>query len=63
MVEKPKTGFDIEFLSSSGVYKTAFTLIIVLQLLVGGIVIVLVNLWFINSLYFLLTGDQFYQVA
>jgi hypothetical protein len=63
MVEASKADFGIDFLSTSGVYKTPFTLIIILQLFVGGIVIVLVNLWFMNSLYFLLTGNEFYPVG
>ncbi|MFX1497139.1 MAG: hypothetical protein ACFFBH_06410 [Promethearchaeota archaeon] len=63
MVEDSKNEFEIEFLSSSGVYKTPFTLIIFLQLFVGGIVIVLVNLWFVNGLYFLLTGNEFYPMT
>jgi len=52
--------FKIDFLSTSGVYKTPFTLIIFVQLFIGGIILIIINLWFINSLYFLLTGNQFY---
>lgn len=52
---------QIEFISTSGVYKTPFTVIILLQLFVGGLVLILVNLWFINNLYYLLTGSQFYS--
>lgn len=49
----------IEYISTSGVFKTPFTLIILLQLYVGCIVIILINLWFYNDLYFLLTGERF----
>jgi len=49
----------IEYISTSGAYKTPFTLIILLQLFLGCIVIILVNLWFYNDLYFLLTGESF----
>ncbi|MFX1501548.1 MAG: hypothetical protein ACFFDH_11350, partial [Promethearchaeota archaeon] len=48
-----------QFISTSGVFKTPFTLIILLQLFVGGIIIILVNLWFYNDLYYLLTGNRF----
>ncbi|MFX0047447.1 MAG: hypothetical protein ACFE8G_04680 [Candidatus Hermodarchaeota archaeon] len=53
--------FEMEFISTSGVYKTPFSLIIIIQLFVGGLVLFFVNLWFINSLYYLLTGTQFYS--
>ena len=51
-----------EFISTSGVYKIPYTfLIIILQLFFGGFVLFVVNLWFINSIYFLLTGSEFYR--
>ncbi|MFX1360216.1 MAG: hypothetical protein ACFE8T_07735 [Promethearchaeota archaeon] len=62
MEEGSETNTEIEFLSTSGVYKTPFTLIIILQLFIGGIVLILVNLWFVNSLYYLLTGSEFYSL-
>lgn len=49
-------------LSTSGVFKTPFNLIIIIQLFVGSMVLVVVNLWFWNHLYFLLTGKQFYAL-
>ncbi|MFX0075193.1 MAG: hypothetical protein ACFE96_07115 [Candidatus Hermodarchaeota archaeon] len=52
---------EIDFISTSGVYKTPFSLIIIVQLFVGGLVLFFVNLWFINSLYYLLTGTEFYS--
>ncbi len=51
--------FKIEYISTSGVYKTPFTLIILLQLFFGWFVIILINLWYFNDLYFLLTGKKF----
>ena len=51
--------FSIDYISTSGVFKTPFTLIILLQFLVGCIIIILVNLWFFNDLYYLLTGRTF----
>jgi len=51
--------FKVEYISTSGVYKTFFTLIILLQFSVGCIIIILVNLWFFNDLYYLLTGRKF----
>jgi len=53
--------FDLEVISTSGVYKTPFSLIILIQLFIGGMVLFIVNLWFINSLYYLLTGTEFYS--
>ncbi|MFX1364875.1 MAG: hypothetical protein ACFFCE_07510 [Promethearchaeota archaeon] len=51
--------FDIEYISTSGVYKTPFTLIVILQLFIGSFVVISINLWFYNDLYFLLTGKRF----
>jgi len=51
--------FKVEYISTSGVYKTPFTLIILLQLFVGCLIVVLINLWFYNDLYYLLTGQRF----
>jgi len=53
--------FDLEVISTSGVYKTPFSLIILIQLFIGGLILFVVNLWFINSLYYLLTGTEFYS--
>ncbi|MFX0082173.1 MAG: hypothetical protein ACFE94_10520 [Candidatus Hodarchaeota archaeon] len=53
----------IEYISTSGVYKTPFTLIILLQLFIGGMVLVFINLWFVNQLYYLLTGTQFLSIG
>ena len=53
--------FDLDVISTSGVYKTPFSLIILIQLFIGGLVLFVVNLWFINSLYYLLTGIEFYS--
>lgn len=59
-MDNENESFKIDFLSTSGVYKTPFTLIILAQLFIGGIILIIINLWFINSLYFLLTGNEFY---
>lgn len=53
--------FETEVISTSGVYKTPFSLIIIVQLFIGGLILFLVNLWLINNLYYLLTGSQFYS--
>ncbi|MFW9951171.1 MAG: hypothetical protein ACFFKA_13715 [Candidatus Thorarchaeota archaeon] len=60
MVSITSSKTKIEFISTSGVYKTPFSLIILLQLFIGSLTLIIVNLWFLNSLYFLLTGSQFY---
>jgi len=59
MENKEVSQEPIEYISTSGVYKTPFTLIILLQLFAGCIVVILINLWFYNDLYFLLTGESF----
>ncbi|MFW9894908.1 MAG: hypothetical protein ACFFD7_03805 [Candidatus Thorarchaeota archaeon] len=51
--------FKIEYISTSGVYKTPFTLIILLQLFIGFTIAIFVNIWFYNDLYFLITGQRF----
>ncbi|MFX1275029.1 MAG: hypothetical protein ACFFBP_19890 [Promethearchaeota archaeon] len=59
-MDKIKDGdIEVEFLSTSGVYKTSFTLIIILQLLFGGLLVLIINLWFYNHLYILLVGKPF----
>ncbi|MFX1488219.1 MAG: hypothetical protein ACFFBI_03665, partial [Promethearchaeota archaeon] len=59
MEKKEKPRVEIDCISTSGAYKTPFSLIILLQLFVGGTILVLVNIWFINQLYLLITGRQF----
>lgn len=63
MEREQDTKFEMEFISTSGVYKTPFSLIIIVQLFIGGLVLILVNLWFINSLYYLLTGSEFFSIG
>jgi len=60
MENNEDNAFNIDFLSTSGVYKTSFSLIILIQLFIGGFILVVVNLWFMNHFYFLLKGKQFY---
>ena len=55
--------FKIEYISTSGVYKIPFTLVILLQLFFGGMILVVINFWFVNQLYFLLTGNQFFSLG
>ncbi|MFX0002210.1 MAG: hypothetical protein ACFE9C_12275 [Candidatus Hodarchaeota archaeon] len=50
--------FKIDYISTSGVYKTSFTLIMILQFFAGCVIIILVNIWYYNDLYFLLTGKR-----
>ena len=58
-----QTHKKLPFISTSGVYKTPFTLIIVLQLFIGSIVVFFVNLWFLNRITFLLTGNIMYKLT
>ncbi|MFX1391219.1 MAG: hypothetical protein ACFE9Z_14225 [Promethearchaeota archaeon] len=50
---------NISYISTSGVHKTPFTLIILLEFYFGCTVLILINLWFYNDLYYLLTGNRF----
>jgi hypothetical protein len=59
MEQSDNSQFKIEYISTSGVFKTPFTLIILLQLFFGYTVAILINIWFYNDLYFLLTGQKF----
>ena len=59
MLNNSDSQFKIECISTSGVYKTSFTLIILLQLFFGWLIVISVNVWFYNDLYFLLTGKRF----
>ena len=63
MSNSDKSQYKIQYISTSGVYKTPFTLVIIFQLFFGGIILVVINLWFINQLYFLLTGDQIFTLG
>ena len=48
---------QIKFISTSGVYKTPFTMIMIIQFFVGSFLIIFVNLWYWNSLYFYIFDD------
>jgi len=50
---------NIDYISTSGVFKTPFTLIILLQLFFGYSIVLFMNLWYYNDLYYLLTGRSF----
>jgi hypothetical protein len=54
---------DFDYISTSGVYKTPFTLIIVIQFLVGSFIIIFANLWYWNSLYFYFFGESIFPLA
>lgn len=49
----------VDHISTSGVYKTPFTIIIIIQLFFGWFVLLSLNLWYYNDLYFLLTKKSF----
>lgn len=59
MEEQSESSFEVEYISTSGVYKSWFSLIVIVQLFIGGIVLILINLWFFNRLYSLLAGTPF----
>jgi hypothetical protein len=59
MIKAEDSQFKVDFISTSGVYKTPFSLIILFQLFFGFTILILINLWFYNDLYYLLTGRKF----
>jgi carbonic anhydrase/acetyltransferase-like protein (isoleucine patch superfamily) len=59
MSDSNNSEIKVEYISTSGVYKTNFSLIIIVQLFVGSLISILVNIWYYNDLYYLLTGKRF----
>ena len=53
---------QIKFISTSGVYKTPFTLIMIIQFFVGTFIVIFVNLWYWNSLYFYIFDDMIFPL-
>jgi hypothetical protein len=56
MEDKNNKG-EFSFISTSGVYKTPFSFIMVIQFLIGSFIIIVVNLWYWNSLYYYIFGE------
>ena len=54
---------QFEFISTSGVYHTSFSVIVIIQFLVGAFIIIFVNLWYWNSLYFYIFGEIMFPLA
>ena len=52
----------VKFISTSGVYKTPFSLIIILQLYIGMILVILMNLWYWNYLFYYATGKLIFPM-
>ncbi|MHA2035245.1 MAG: hypothetical protein ACW98X_02355 [Promethearchaeota archaeon] len=59
MEQKESSQFKIDYISTSGAFKTPFTIIILIQLFFGFSISILINIWFFNDLYFLITGNSF----
>ncbi|TFG05333.1 MAG: hypothetical protein EU539_09440 [Promethearchaeota archaeon] len=53
----------IEFISTSGVYKTPFTLIILFQFYFGMVILILANLWYWNHLYYFISGNLLFPMV
>ena len=54
---------NIDHISTSGVFKTPYTILIILvQVFVGNLALIIVNSWYINSLYYLLTGKTIFPI-
>ncbi len=62
MEQEDKSIYKIEFISTSGVYKTSFSLIVLLQFYFGLIIVIFLNLWYINYLYYFATGTLIYPM-
>ncbi len=54
--------FEVDIISSSGVHNSRFTLIILLQFHFGLFVIILVNSWYWNYLYYYITGNLIFPM-
>ncbi len=52
----------LEFISTSGVYKTPFTLIVVVEVWLSGIILIISNLPFINALYYTISGVELFPL-
>ena len=61
-MENEKESFKAEFVSTSGVYKIKFSLIVIFQFYLGFLTIILVNLWYWNYLYYFITGDLIFPM-
>lgn len=53
---------QLDYISTSGVYKTPFSLIILVHFFLGAFLLLAINLWYINSLYYLIAGTQIYPM-
>ncbi|MGV9173189.1 MAG: DapH/DapD/GlmU-related protein [Promethearchaeia archaeon] len=53
---------NVEYLTSSGVYKTYHRLIIMVEFYLGMVVIILVNLWYWNYLCYYFAGDLIFPM-
>ena len=61
-MENEKELYKVDFISTSGVYKRPFSLIVFLQFYLGLLVIILVNLWYWNYLYYFITGNLIFTM-
>jgi len=61
-MEKNVKTSEFEYISTSGAYKTPFSLIVLIQFIFGSFVIIFVNLWYWNSLYFYMFGSTFFPL-
>ena len=61
-MEQEIESFKAEFISTSGVYKTPFSLIVIFQFYLGLLVVILVNLWYWNYLYYFISGDLIFPM-
>ncbi|TXT60999.1 MAG: Acetyltransferase [Promethearchaeota archaeon] len=59
-METEKRDKIAEGVSSSGVYKTPFSFIILLEINLAAIPVILVNLWYYSGLYYLITGIKIF---
>lgn len=51
---------NVDFISTSGVYKTPFTFIVLVEIILSGLIFILANLPFLNAIYYLITGTNLF---
>jgi acetyltransferase-like isoleucine patch superfamily enzyme len=53
----------LELISTSGVYKTPFSIVILVEIYISAIIVILINLWYYSGLYYLLTGEKLFSFS
>jgi acetyltransferase-like isoleucine patch superfamily enzyme len=54
---------NVDVITTSGVYRTPFSFIVFIEIMISGIIVVLLNLWYYSGLYYFLTGIKIFPFA